>query len=328
MPIAPLRRAALFLLFTPALAGAQQSLPLRQSRLDASARDPGYRIPLDSVGESRWLGGGAGAPRWDVEGSWFYFQFALNPKPVPPGQAPADEWWRVSRDGRRVEPVADSAALLIPATVQHTRDANRAVWFSRGELRYWRRGAPERLLQQRAQPITPRWSPDEREVRFVADGDLWAIDPESGALRQLTRAFTSPDTPRPDRLAESLKNQQTELFEFLRRRNAARDSAAARARRGAAPMPIVIPRRRTDAVSGLEVTANGRYASFMLTPQVTTTQTTYSDYVNETGVVTQATSRPKVGAATASVRVGIVKADPFAIPDSVQVIWADTAGFG
>lgn len=321
-----LRWAAFLVLVVPVLADAQQTLPLRQSRLDATARDARYRVPLDSVGEARWLGGGATAPRWDAEGAWIYFQFALDPRPVEAGPV-SDPWWRVSRDGRRVESVPDSVALNVPATMQHTRDASRAVWFHRGELRYWRRGTGPKLLLHRAQAVTPRWSPDEREVRFISEGDLWAIDPETGVLRQLTRAFTLPDPPRNDRLADALRTQQTELFEFVRRRNADRDTTAARAARSAAPMPIVIPRRRTDNVGGLDLSADGRYASFLLTPQVTTTPTTYSDYVNESGVVSQSSSRPKVGAATAAVRVGIVKADPFAIPDSVQVTWADTAGF-
>jgi hypothetical protein len=36
-----------------------QTLPLRQSHLDASARDPGFKLALDSTVDARWLGGGA-----------------------------------------------------------------------------------------------------------------------------------------------------------------------------------------------------------------------------------------------------------------------------
>ena len=42
---------------------AQQTLPLRQSALDWSARDPAYQIVLDSTVDARWLGGGATVPR-------------------------------------------------------------------------------------------------------------------------------------------------------------------------------------------------------------------------------------------------------------------------
>lgn len=306
---------------------AQQSLPLRQSGLDRSARDSTFSIPLDSTSDARWLGGGATVPRWDIEGRWFYFQFALDPKPILAG-TPDDPWWRVSRDGRQVEAVDRRAALEIPATVAWTRDGRQAAWFLRNELRYWRQGGATRVLLTRSDGVTPRWSPDEREIRFVSGGDLWAIDPGTGTLRQLTRAFTTPEPPRANPLTQALRRQQEDLFDFVRRQKADRDTLQARQRRDAAPQAAVIPRRRDDTVSGVELAAGGRYASFLVTPRVETTQTYYSDYVNDSGHVFQRSSRPKVGAAVAPVRLGIVTVDPYAVPDSVRAVYADTTGFG
>src|SRR5215510_2019229 len=77
---------------TPLLA-QQTTLPLRQSKLDSTAADPRYSVPLDSTSDARWLGGGATLPRWDVQGQWAYFQFALDPKPIVAGTAD-DPWWR------------------------------------------------------------------------------------------------------------------------------------------------------------------------------------------------------------------------------------------
>jgi len=306
---------------------AQQTLPLRQSSLDWSARDPNFKLEVDSTFDARWLGGAATQPRWDLDGRWVYFQYPLDPKPVVAGTVD-DPWWRVSRDGRRVESVDRKEAILIPATVAYTRDGARAVYFLRNELRYWKRGASPRLLLSRTENVAPRWSPDEREVWFQSSGDLWAIEPESGAMRQLTRSFVQPEPPRANRIAESLRGQQEALFDFVKRQRADRDTAEARRRRDASPLPIVIPRRRDETVGGLDIAATGVYATFLLTPRVENPQTTYSDYVNDSGFVFTRTSRPKVGQTIAQVRVGIVAADPFAVPDSVKVIWVDTAGFG
>jgi dipeptidyl aminopeptidase/acylaminoacyl peptidase len=312
---------------TPGPAVAQTAIPLRQSSLDKSARDPGFRIEADSTSDARWLGGGATVPRWDLEGRWAYFQFALDPKPVVAGTVD-DPWWRVSRDGRTVERVERKDALLIPASVAFTRDGARGTYFHRNELRYWKRGTPTRLLLTRAETLVPRWSPDEREIRFMSAGDLWAVDPESGALRQLTRTFTPPDTPRGGKIGEALRSQQVELFDFVKRQRADRDTAAARRSRDSLPLPIVIPRKRDDVVTELELPTGGRYATFLLTPRVENTQTVYGDYVNDSGFVFNRTSRPKVGQTIAARRAGIVKADPFAVPDSVKVVFVDTAGFG
>jgi hypothetical protein len=140
-------------------------------------------------------------------GRWIYFQFALDPKPIVAG-TPDDPWWRVSRDARRVEPVERKDAVLVPVNVAYTRDGTRAAYFQRGELRYWQRGSAPKLLLQRADAVTPRWSPDEREIWFLSGGDLWAADPESGALRQLTRSFTTPDARRENKVAEALRNSR------------------------------------------------------------------------------------------------------------------------
>ena len=104
-----------------------QSLPLRQSQLDFSARDENYRVPLDSTVNARWLGGGVSAPRWSPDGQWLYFQYALTPSPAMEGMQPDDPWWRVSRDARRVEQVTREAALEIPAQMRHTRNGQREI---------------------------------------------------------------------------------------------------------------------------------------------------------------------------------------------------------
>jgi dipeptidyl aminopeptidase/acylaminoacyl peptidase len=301
------------------------TLPLRQSSLDATARDPGFVIPLDSTPNGRWLGGEVSAPRWSPDGQWVHFQYALDPQPVVAGSNVGDPRWRVSRDGRRVEAVSREDALLVPASMQHTRDARRAVWFHRGELRYWKRGGGEaKLLLARADAISPQWTADEKEIRWVEGNNLWSMDPETGTLRQLTRAFLQREPERPNAQRDELRRQQLEIFEFARNAVATRDSAYQRSVADRAPQPITLPYREGETISFLQVPAGGKYATWVSTPRVTTTQTVFSDYVNETGIVTQQTARPKVGDAVEVRRVMIVAADPFATPDSVKATVVDT----
>ncbi len=309
------------------------TLPLRQSALDKSARDPRFEIPLDSTIASRWLGGGVTSPRWSPDGQWIYFQYSLDPQPILVGNQPDDPWWRVSRDGRRVESVERLDALAVPTQMRHTRDARRAVWFHRGELRYWkagRNGGESRLLLARVDGINPQWTADEREVRWIEDRNLWSLDPETGTLRQLTRAYQQRDTGRTDKAKAELVRQQREIFEFARKSKQDRDSAYRRAVTERAPQPITVPYKEGESLSFLEVPAGGKYATWVVTPRVQSTQTTYSDYVNDSGVVVQRTARPKVGAPVAVRKAMIVKADPFATPDSVKAIAveADTGKFG
>src|SRR5690606_22257726 len=111
-------RASLLALAVLTSTATAQTLPLRQSQLDATARDASFTVPLDSTINARWLGGGVSAPRWSPDGQWLYFQYALTPSPVMEGMQPDDPWWRVSRDARRVEQVAREAALEIPTQMR------------------------------------------------------------------------------------------------------------------------------------------------------------------------------------------------------------------
>lgn len=272
-----------------------QSLPLRQSQLDFSARDENYRVPLDSTVNARWLGGGVSAPRWSPDGQWLYFQYALTPSPAMEGMQPDDPWWRVSRDARRVEQVTREAALEIPAQMRHTRNGQRAVWFHRGALQYWKRGAVTRTLLQRVEAINPQWTHDERAVRWLEGNNLWEIDPETGSLVQLTRALQQRDSSRTDRQRAELVRQQLEIFDFTQAQKAARDSMYRRQVAERWAQPITVPYKEGETISFLQVPAGGRYATFLITPRVQTTQTTFSDYVNDSGIVVQRSSRPKVG---------------------------------
>jgi dipeptidyl aminopeptidase/acylaminoacyl peptidase len=321
----------LSLVLSGSLAAQGPSLPLRQSALDASARDINFRVELDSTISARWLGGGVTAPRWSPDGQWAYFQYALDPKPILVGNQPDDPWWRVSRDGRRVESVERLAALAVPTQMRHTRDARRAVWFHRGELRYWKRGTPEtKLLLARADALNPQWTADEREIRWIESNNLWAMDPETGATRQLTRAVQQKDSVRTDKAKAELVKQQLEIFEFARKAKEDRDSLYRRNLADGAPQPITIPHKEGETIASLEVPRGGAYATWIATPRVQPVQTTFSNYVNDSGVVVQQTSRPKVGAPVPVRRALIVKADPMATPDSVKatVVESDTGKFG
>ena len=322
---------ALSLLLAPAIGGAQTpALPLAQSKLDASAADPRYRIPLDSTSDMRWLGGANAVPRWSVDGEWFYFQYALDPKPVVGAAAPDDPWWRVSKDGKRVESVSRGDALRVPPpnSVAYTRDVSRAVWFLRNELTYWKRGGATKVLVGRDQPISPSWTNDEKAIRWVESNNLFELDPESGTLRQLTKTLVPTETPKSDKAKDELKKEQQQLFDFVKRQMAIRDSAAKLALADVPWKPFTTPIKLNDNLSFIDVPANGKYVTYMITPKVTPDLTNFSEFVNESGIVTNQTSRPKVGQSLAINRAAIVPANSALHPDSVKVTYVDTAGFG
>ncbi|MEO8479413.1 MAG: prolyl oligopeptidase family serine peptidase [Gemmatimonadota bacterium] len=325
------RPAALLfaLLALPCLA-AGQTLPLRQSSLDSSAADPLFRVPLDSTVDGRWLGSSPGTSRWDLDGRWLYFTYDTTVV-VTDSVSPPDPWWRVSRDGRRVEAVERNVAAAVPASPTWTRDGRRAAWFQQGALHFWERGKGERVLLARANSLRPTWSADERELRWTEDDLLWSIDPASGILRQLTRVITKKDSVKDKPINAELKREQLELFDFVQRQKREADSSAARRLRERDPMPFVVVRpKKDDVLRGEELSPDGRWVSYLVSPKADETQTVWSDFVNDSGVVQTRTGRAKVGAPPVRTRIAIVAADPLVDPDSATITWVvdDTTAFG
>ena len=301
--------------------GAAQTLPLAQSKLDARAADPRYRIPLDSTSDARWLGGGASVPRWSIDGEWFYVQFATDPKPIEGAAAPDDPWWRIAKDGSRVESVTRADAARIPLNAQYTKDLSRAVWFSRNELTYWKRGAAPRVLIGRQGFLAPRWSPDERTIRWNETNAVYEMDPETGTQRQLTAPVIQTPKPAADKVKEALKKDQLALFDFVKRQKAIRDSSARLAMADPAWKPTTTPYKLNDALSFIDITP--QYVTYLVTPRVTDEQTHFGDYVNEEGIVVDRTSRPKVGVTPAAAKVAIVPNNAALHADSVKVVFVD-----
>lgn len=177
---------------------------------------------------------------WSADGKWIYFQWA------PAGSAwnaPMRPYRVQPTAGARPEPVTDAhmdsvAALLADGPL--TRDRLRRAVAARGDLYlvHTKTGAARRLTATVASESDPRFSADERHLLFVRDGNAYALELATGAVRQLTDVRSGPaprDSARASGMRGALERQQRELFEVIRDdlradsiRKAQRDAAVAR----------------------------------------------------------------------------------------------------
>src|SRR5690606_5186948 len=230
--------------------------------------------------EGRWLGTSPGTARWDLDGRWLYFSYDTAVV-MTDSVLPETPWWRVSRDGRKVEAVSQEDALAIPVSVAWTRDGRRAAWFHRGELRI-RSAGSERVVLRKAGGMSPYCSEDEREVRWLDDGDLWGADPATGTIRQITRSHVAREAAKDKPLNSTLKREQVALFEFGQRNQAREDSSQARSRRTRAPAPFVVVKpKSTDNISRLTLSPDNKWLTYVVTPRAEEVQTVWCDYVND-----------------------------------------------
>jgi dipeptidyl aminopeptidase/acylaminoacyl peptidase len=178
---------------------------------------------------------------WSADGQWIYFQWA-----------PAGSPWNAPMRPYRVRPAAgstpeavsdahmDSVSALV-ADGPLTRDRTRRAVSVRGDLYLitTRPVSARRLTETVAAETDPRFSADERHLLFVRDGNAFALELATGAVKQLTDIRTGPaprDSARATGMRGSLERQQRELFDVIRDRQRAdsvqkaqRDAAQARA---------------------------------------------------------------------------------------------------
>src|SRR5256712_3789101 len=139
-------------------------------------------------------------------------------------------------------------------------DNKREVVVLKGDLYLVdRSGAKRRLTQTAAPESDPSWSGDGRTVYVRPDDNAWALALEGGAERQLTDIRHGPAPKKPEEPAgqkQFLRDQQQELFDFIRRQ-VALEKLRADTDTAATTKPVYLP--EPHDVNGPDVAPDGRF---------------------------------------------------------------------
>jgi hypothetical protein len=98
-------------------------------------------------------------------------------------------------------------------------DRRQAVYVIDGDLVLWDGRATRKLTDSPVRESSPQWSTDGRTVFFQRDGNVFALGLDGAVLRQLTdirRGAAPRDEKEPEGQRKFLKDQASELFEFIR----------------------------------------------------------------------------------------------------------------
>ncbi len=260
-----------------------------------------------------------GQVRFTADGQWIYFRW------LEPGAKWNDELkpYRVAaRAGATPELVTDahmdSVAPLL-ASGRRSADGQREVLSAGGDLWLRTRTAPRagrgaaaiahrRLTQTNAVESDPRFSLDGREVLFVREINVYALELATGLTRQLTdirsgAAPRDPEAPKGQRAA--LAEQQRVLLEVIR--DELRDDSLQAAQRKATEarrLPVVwIP--QAERITGVSVSPDGKGALLAtFTPAQGTKGSDVPDFINADGYPRMIPGRTKVGDAQGTQKVG------------------------
>jgi len=264
----------------------------------------GFQLTVENIMRGPDLVGTAPSNvRFSADGRYVYFRWrspGAGGAGAGAGADTTDQDYRAAVSGGSPERLPRFAVDTIAmADGAWSPDRTREVVVLKGDL--WlvdRRGAKRRLSETAAAESNPGWSGDGRTVFFTRDGNAWALDVDGGAERQLTdvRHGAAPKSPaEPTGEKKFLRDQQRELFDFIRRQAADQRVRADTDTTGR--KAVWLP--ETQSVSRFETSSDGRFVLATVTDRPTGAaagqQVTMPVWVTQTGFVETQQIRTKVG---------------------------------
>jgi dipeptidyl aminopeptidase/acylaminoacyl peptidase len=316
-------------LLAPTPGAAQQDAPVARWVPEA-ARGHAYELSLHNIMQGTYhVGQGPSSVTWTDDSRFVYFRW------LPAGHDwdTPTELYRVPAEGGTPE-LIDDAALADSLAITYAGGAispdrrwRATSW--RGDLYLVDRQTLEvrRLTDTRDNKGSPQFSHDGRTLFYSQSNQLFALDLETGHVRQLTdiRSGSPPAGDRdPEGLAAFLRDQQTELFEYIRRMQAARErqqerqQELAEIRREGEISPVFTGRMGNPG--GLSLNRQGTWVSVGASQAAQNTRSAgVPRWITEDGYTVLNNTRTKVGDAVGSSRLGI-----HAI-GSDSIIWLDVS---
>jgi dipeptidyl aminopeptidase/acylaminoacyl peptidase len=249
--------------------------------------------------------------QFSADGRYVYFRWRQ------PGTDTLDQDYRVSvAPPQRIERLPRNAGDTIPlADGAWSPDRRREVVVLKGDL--WLleqdgRGARRRLTQTPGAESAPAWSADGRKVFFARDNNAWALDLAGGGMAQLTDIRRGPApraAPEPAGQKKALRDDQRELFDFIRRQ-----LAEERLRADTDTVSTVKPLYLTERQSAgrFLVAPDGRFVLVTVTERsrgdsVEGRQAQMPVWVTQSGYVETQQIRTKVGDAQSRQRAALIE---------------------
>src|SRR5438067_3023306 len=285
----------------------------------------GFRLTVESIMRGPDLVGTAPSnARFSADGRYVYFAWRS------PGVDTLDRDYRVAVAGgaspeRLPRTAVDTIAMADGAW---SPDLRREVVVLKGDL--WlveRTGAKRRLTQTPAPESDPAWSADGRTVYFTRDGNAWALGLEDGALRQLSDVRRGPAPKKPsDPTGEKkfLRDQQRELFDFIRRQ-VAEDQMRADTDTVHTAKALYLGERQS--ATRLDVGPDARFVLVTVTERakgdsLEGRQVVLPSWVTQSGFVETQQIRTKVGDAQSRERAALIEVA------TGKTTWIDSVGTG
>ena len=290
------------------------SLVFVSCALAAVAQEP---LTLEGIARdtAEWIGTSPSDVAWSEDGRSIYFMWNPEANDDP-------DLYVVTREGGQPEKIPLDRRRFIPTNAgERNRSGSLKVYEAYGDIYVFTvaTGEARQLTDTEAGERNPRFTYDQTAVTFERGQNLFLVPLDKGGARQLTnfKAGKDPDEElEGTKLQEYMKDQQTELFEYIRESERLEKERKAREKEGRGPRvdPYYLGDRR---VSDLALSPDEKFVTFIEADGSSAEKGRVVDmpeYVTESGFVEMRSltrgsdyRRVKAGEPVDSYRLGVMK---------------------
>ncbi|WP_233164552.1 prolyl oligopeptidase family serine peptidase [Pedobacter sp. ASV28] len=288
-----MKRLVLFFLILTSVAQAQQLAPLTVQKI---MRDP------------KWMGTSPDGYRWSGDSKTVFFNW--NPENKDKSQP-----YKVNVTTQKIEKAeADEAEKNAPVNYVYNKDQSLGLMEKGGDiyLSSFKTKKETRLTNTLERESNAKFLYNN-EVIFQRAENVYQLNLATGALTQLTNfikgkpegfSTTGRGSARTATSQQDawLKNDQTALFDIIKKRNAENGNRGTGGSRRFGMQANATPARTIKAIylddsylSGLSVSPDGKYVSYRLTTSAANHNTIVPNYVTASGYTEDINGRAKVG---------------------------------
>ncbi len=261
---------------------AQQLTPLTVEKI---MRDP------------KWMGISPSAYRWTADSKTLYFNW--NPE-----SKEKEELFKVQPTNTKIVKAADREDENL-RSINYVYNADRSLGLSERSgdiyLKNFKTNKETRLtntLERESNPVFLR----NGSIVFQKDDNLYALNPQSAEINQLSNFIKAKRPVRANERSQNeqdnwLKNEQTDLFDIIKKRNKEGGSGTRGGRGRGLTENKTIKAIYTEEkfLSNIVISPDGRFITYKLTTPAKNHNTIVPNYVTASGYTEDIPGRTKVG---------------------------------
>jgi len=254
-----------------------------------------------------WIGTLPEQISWDENSSGIYFNWNPEMDTLP-------SLYSYNLKSKKTEKVSLKEKQNLPGRVSdYNSDRTKKAVIKNGNLFLLdlKKGTEKQLTDWLQQISDPRFVLNDSQISFMLDQNLFLLNPETGIIKQVTNF--SPGDEQPERKSQGqdkwLEDQQMELFDVLKERDAMGKAREKKREKEELPGPLKIYLGK-NRLREASLSPSGKYvvySAFEMPQGQKSTSVTH--FVTESGYTEEHDARTKVGSPQANTKMGIFDVD-------------------